>query len=116
MQTVKFRSFLNAIMKTNYLLKVKEETSRKEINSISSLIDVADRASFSVRAEEIASIFLQSNNLINPITLARSSCYIALTEISSEPETQIETIRNNNGRENKWFMHLVPMIEKELPK
>ena len=102
-------------MKSNYLLKVKEKNSRNEIYSICALIDVVDRDSFCLRAEKIATSFLRENELINPITLARSSCYIALKEISSEPETQIEVIRYNNGHENKWFMHLVPVIEKRLP-
>jgi len=104
-------------MKSKFLSHLKRTNSRNEINTLSSVIDVEDKDSFCRRAQEIAFFFLQSHELINPITLARSSCYIALKEVKSEPEAAraIETIRHNNGQENKWFMHLVPIIEKGLP-
>jgi len=102
-------------MASKFLVQVKESTTRKEIRTISKILEIdTSEEEFIKRAEEIAFYFLNINELINPITLARSSCYLALKQHSKNPETQIHLIRNNNGHENKWFVYLAPIMEKEI--
>lgn len=86
----------------------------KEIESMARNICGESEKSLKISAMSIAKSYLTVNSLVNPITLARSSFYIALKEIDRHPETKIKQIINNNEKTNKWWMYLVPIIEKHL--
>jgi len=90
------------------------DIAHKEIKGITQTVFGDRHERIETNANDIARRYLEINKLVNPITLARSSFYIALKKESSNPNSKIQLIKHNNGRENKWWIHLVPIIEQQI--
>jgi len=97
-----------------FLVHQTETLASKEIETIMQTVLGEKNETLKENAEQIVRSYIKINEVINPITLARSSFYIALKEMYPDPESKVKMIINNNGKTNKWWMHLVPVIEKQL--
>lgn len=91
-----------------------EDIVRKEIASIAQAIGVGSDEELKQSAMNVAKSFLETNELAEPITLARASFYVALKKNRPHPEREVKSIIHNNGTPNRWWIYLVPIMEKSL--
>ncbi len=94
------------------IVRASEDIVHKEIIGISKAIGVESNRDMIERAMTIAADFLKTNSLTEPITLARASFYIAIKDCEGLTEKEIKILIHNNGKTNRWWMYLVPLIER----
>lgn len=101
------------------ILKMNERIARasknivlEEIFSIGKEIGVESKREIIENAQKIASDFLKNNNLTEPITLARASFFVAMKESERLTEKEIMSIIHNNGKTNRWWLYLAPLVER----
>ena len=102
------------MVKCKFYLRQTENLISEEIDSIIQTLYGEKKDELRNDAETIAKSYLKLNGLADPITLARSSFYIAMKKVDENPTSKIKIIKNNNGKMNKWWIHLVPIIENQL--
>ena len=93
-------------------IRKSKDIACREVESISRAVESSRTEEISRKAKEIVGSYLVINQLVNPVTLARSAFYIALKEYDEDPRGKIQSIKNNNGHPNKWWIHLFPTVEK----
>ena len=100
--------------KSNFFQRQTELLISDEVSSILKTLYGDIKEDIKESAEDIAKFHLKQNYLADPITLARSSCYLALKKFDLDPKSKIRIITNNNSQKNKWWIYLVPIIEQQL--
>jgi len=85
-----------------------------EIEEISKTIESSLKEKIKEKALEIAFEYLQKNAKSDPVTLARASFYIALKEYKCVTEKNVNQLINNNGKRNRWWLYIIPLVEKGL--
>jgi len=98
------------------IARASEDAVYREIVSISKVIGVESNQDVIESAIKIAKSFLKANKLIEPITLARASFYIAAKEQQELTKEKIRSLIHNNGTTNRWWMYLVPLVERNLKR
>jgi len=86
----------------------------EEIEGISKTIDNRLKEEIKVKALEIAFEYLKNNANSDPVTLARASFYIALKEYKCAAEKNVNQLINNNGKRNRWWLYIIPLVERAL--
>jgi len=94
------------------IVRLSKDIVDKEIISISKAIDVEADRDIIEKAMKIATDFLNANSLTEPITLARASFYIAIKDSQRLTQEGIKLLIHNNGKTNRWWMHLAPLVER----
>lgn len=94
------------------IARASENIAYDEIISIGKEIDLESNPDIIESAKKIASDFLKENNLTEPITLARASFYVAVKESLELTEENIKSLIHNNGKTNRWWIYLAPLVEK----
>jgi hypothetical protein len=87
-------------------------TIQREIESITDTLLTTNKEQLKHAAERIATTYLREHQAADPITLARSSVFLALKNQVTDPESNTALITNNNGKINHWWVYLVPILEK----
>lgn len=96
------------------ILNYTQVALRKEIDSISDSFSSKSKEVIKEKAEKIALSYLATNKVVHADTLARSSFYIALKQFDSQADSKINLLINNNGKTNRWWLYLVPILQKYL--
>jgi len=96
------------------IARCSEEAVYQEVTSIAETIGAGSDEGLKQKAMGIAKSFLKSNKLVEPVTLARASFYLALKDNDSHPERTIKSIIHNSRTTNRWWMYLLPTMEKDL--
>lgn len=107
---------LFCMVKCKFYVRQTENLVSEEIDSIMHTLYGENKNELKNDAETIAKSYLKINGLTDPITLARSSFYIAMKKVDEDPTSKIKVIKNNNGKKNKWWIHLVPIMENQLKR
>ena len=94
------------------VIHVSENMTHEEIISISKGAGLESNQEIVENAKRIAMGFLKENDLTEPITLARASFYVAIKESVGVTDEIIKLLIHNNGKTNRWWMYLVPFVEK----
>lgn len=84
----------------------------KEIDNIANYTKTFNDEALKKYALTIASLYLKTNEPIDPITLSRAAFFIALKRYNYNLTEKIEKIIDCNGIENRWWIYLAPIIEK----
>jgi hypothetical protein len=84
----------------------------KEIEEIAEIVGDQITEEVKEKAIRIALNYFLQNINADPQTLARASFYIALKKYKCNAEKSVNTLINNNGKQNHWWLYVVPLIEK----
>jgi hypothetical protein len=93
-----------------------KEVLTKEIEEIAKVVGNQLTEEVKENAKRIALDYFPQNINIDPQTLARASFYIALREYKCNAEKSVSTLINNNGKQNHWWLYLVPLVEKGMAR
>jgi hypothetical protein len=91
-----------------------QEVITREIDEIAVAIGNQLTEEMKESAKKIALDYFEQNSNIDPQTLARASLFIALKEHKCNAEKNVNTLINNNGRQNHWWLYVVPLVEKDI--
>jgi len=98
-----------------WIAKKSRDAIRTEINSIAEALGAGSNETLKRNAMTTAKSFLKTNKLADPITLARASFYVALKKTGENAEEKVKLIIDNNGNTNRWWLYIIPMLEKHFP-
>ncbi|MCJ7635838.1 hypothetical protein MUP77_26035 [Candidatus Bathyarchaeota archaeon] len=87
---------------------------KKEINEISGITCIEKRTEISEMATKIAFDYLAQNVNSDPVTLARAAFFVALKTHDCASDENIRILMENNGKKNRWWLHLLPVLERSL--
>lgn len=87
---------------------------KREIKEIATITCRENEADIEEMATKIAFEFFEKHINSDPITVARASLFIALKKHQCTSEENVSILINNNGKKNRWWLHLLPIIEKQL--
>lgn len=87
---------------------------RKEIKEISGITCVEKESEVEEMAQKIAFDFFENHTHSDPVTVARASLFIALKNYKCTSEKTVQILINNNGKMNRWWLRLLPIIEKRM--
>lgn len=91
-----------------------QEILTKEIDEIADIVGSNLTKEIKETATRIAIEYIQQNVHADPETLARASFYIALKEYKCNPEKSVNAIITNHGKENRWWLYMAPLLEKQV--
>jgi len=91
-----------------------QEVITREIDEIAEVVGNQLTEEMKEKAKKIALDYFGQNINTDPQTLARASFYIALKEYKCDAEKSVGTLINNNGKQNHWWLYVVPIVEKRL--
>jgi hypothetical protein len=91
-----------------------QEVLTKEIEEIAAVVSNQLTEEMKEKAKRIAFDYFGRNVDIDPQTLARASFYIALKEYKCKAEKSVNTLISNNGKQNHWWLYVVPLVEKSI--
>lgn len=91
-----------------------QEVLTKEIEEVAEVVGNQLAEEMKEKAKKIALEYLAQNINTDPQTLARASFYIVLKECKFETEKSVNVLINNNGKENYWWLYMVPLVEKTI--
>lgn len=89
-----------------------QEVLMREIDEIALAIGNQLTEEMKENAKEIAFDYFEQNVNTDPQTLARASLFIVLKEHKCIAEKNVDTLINNNGKQNHWWLYIVPLVEK----
>jgi hypothetical protein len=91
-----------------------QEVLTREIEEVAEVVGNQLTEEMKEKAKKIALGYLAKNINTDPQTLARASFYIALKEYKCDVEKSLDVLINNNGKQNYWWLYVVPLVEKYL--
>jgi len=86
----------------------------KEIENTAKVVQTASDKVLKQKALDIATFYLEIKRVVDPITLARAAFYVALKETGCDSRIKRETMIRGNGDKNRWWIYLVPVLERYL--
>lgn len=96
-----------------WIARTSGEVVRQEISAIAGATGVSSKQ-VAEDALKVARSFLALDELAHPVTLARASFFIALKKSVKNPEGKIQAIIHANGQPDRWWVYLVPVIERQI--
>lgn len=87
---------------------------KREIIEISEIACPEKKSEISEMAKKIAFDYFLENVNSDPSTLARASFFIALKKYNCASGENVKRLINNNGKKNRWWLNLLPIVEKSL--
>jgi hypothetical protein len=87
---------------------------KKEINEVLDITCKENKAEIIKMATKIAFDYFVDNVNSDPVTLARAAFFIALKKYDCASDENVKILINNNGKKNRWWLHLLPIVEKSL--
>lgn len=97
-------------------LGYSQEILSKEIDEIAVVIGNQLTKEVKQNATKIALDYFEQNTNIDLQTLARASFYIALKDYKCNAEKSVKILINNNGKKNRWWLHVLPLVERSTKR
>jgi hypothetical protein len=93
-----------------------QEILSKEIDELAIVIGNTLTEEVKQNARKIALDYFEQNSNADLDTLARASFYIALKEYKCSAEKSAKVLTSNGGKKNRWWLYVVPLVERSLKR